>query len=386
MKICIINTFFPPQQVGGAEVSVSLLAKALVEAGHSVAVISLHPEKDEKLADWNGVRAWYLPLDNIYWPGHAARPSAWRRLLWHLGDIWNLRAARRIARILDTEKPDVVHTNNLTGFSVAAWHEAKKRGIRLVHTLRDYSLLCPRATLYHKGRDCASRCAPCAILSFPKVAASRGVDAAVGVSRFTLEAHTRRGCFPDASRAVIFNPSDVPFAPPKVRAGGTLRFGYLGRITQEKGVALLLEATQRLECDWRLSIAGTGNTAYIAGLREKYASDAIAWLGRVHAAQFFDEIDVLVVPSLWAEPFGRVIAEAAARGVPVIASDAGGLEEVMALGLSGRIVKAGDVDALARAMQAYSLAQAFVPQTEESRCRAFAPATVAQLYLQCYSG
>ena len=79
-------------------------------------------------------------------PKGSEKPALLDRLKWHLGDTWNRKAARRFGRILDIEKPDVVHTNNLTGFSVSLWSEANRRNIRIVHTLRDYSLTCKRST------------------------------------------------------------------------------------------------------------------------------------------------------------------------------------------------------------------------------------------------
>ena len=56
------------------------------------------------------------PLDNLYWPYEGgAKPAGLKRIAWHLIDMWNLKAAGRFAPLLDEFKPDVVHTNNLTG-------------------------------------------------------------------------------------------------------------------------------------------------------------------------------------------------------------------------------------------------------------------------------
>jgi len=59
---------------------------------------------------------------------------------------------RAMGKILDKEKPDVVHTNNITGFSIAIWHEVHKRNFRLVHTLRDYYLLCPKNSMFSQEK------------------------------------------------------------------------------------------------------------------------------------------------------------------------------------------------------------------------------------------
>ncbi len=352
MKICMLNTLFPPNIVGGAEKSVSLLAENYVKKGHSVAVISLHNSPEEKTEDWNGVRAHYLPLDNIYWPYTAeVKPSAIKRLWWHINDIWNGRAATRVGRILDDEKPDVLHTHNLTGFSVAVWWEAKKRGIRLVHTLRDYSLLCVRASLFNNGKFCQKRCASCWSLSAAKDCATVLVDTVIGVSRFTLHEHIMRGYFKKAEQDVIFNKADVnPAAPKHIRknASGEMIFGFLGRMENEKGVEVLLHACEQLPvAGWKLLLAGSGRDVYVGALKEKYKHLPIQWLGFVQPDVLFDKIDLLVVPSIWQEPLSRTIIESAVRGIPVLASNAGGQPELLALGIPGIVYPAYDVEALA---------------------------------------
>jgi len=149
MRIVIVNALYAPLILGGAERSVTLLAEELARCGDQVSVITLHPDPEETVETLNGVRVYRLPLDNRYWHyGQGARPAPAARLLWHIGDVWNRRAAERVGQILDHERPDVVHSNIITGFSVSVWQEVKKRNIRLVHTLRDYYLLCSRSALF----------------------------------------------------------------------------------------------------------------------------------------------------------------------------------------------------------------------------------------------
>src|SRR5580693_6450239 len=148
MKILVISTLYPPHVIGGAEKAAAMLAEAMVDKGLDVVVISLHPEAEERVEERNGVRVYRLPLDNFYWPfNRAKKPGALSRIAWHVREMWNRKAARRIGRILDIEVPDVVHTHNISGFSVAAWREVKRRNIHLVHTLHDYYLMCSRYSL-----------------------------------------------------------------------------------------------------------------------------------------------------------------------------------------------------------------------------------------------
>src|ERR1700723_31439 len=128
MKILIISTLYPPHVIGGAEKAAAELAEALVRRGHAVVVVSLHPESSEVVEDRNGVRIYRLPLDNFHWPfGRREKAGILRRLAWHIQEMWNPVAARRIGKILDAEMPDVVNTHNVCGFSLAAWREVKRR-------------------------------------------------------------------------------------------------------------------------------------------------------------------------------------------------------------------------------------------------------------------
>src|ERR1035441_7831333 len=178
-------------------------------------MVSLHPGSNEIVEDRNGVRVYRLTVDNFYWPfGLKQKPNAVWRLAWHFRDMWNRKAARRIGRILDIESPDVVHTHNVCGFSLAVWREVKRRKVRLVHTLHDYYLLCPRTTLFRSGSDCKKRCLDCIVLTFHRRALSRLPDSVVSVSQHTLDEHIRRHYFEEVPTTVIHNihgPAKTPF-------------------------------------------------------------------------------------------------------------------------------------------------------------------------------
>ena len=115
MRILVISVLYPPIQVGGAEKAAKLLADAFARSADQVVIISLHPGDSEAVEEQGDVRIYRLPMDNLYWPfGTDGKPRRADKLLWHLRDIWNRKAASRVARILDIEKPDVVHTHNLS--------------------------------------------------------------------------------------------------------------------------------------------------------------------------------------------------------------------------------------------------------------------------------
>jgi len=337
MKVLLIGTMYPPYVFGGAEKAIATLSQALVRGGHEVVVLTLHPGASERMEERNGLRIYHLPLDNVYWPfAQQQRPGCWLRLAWHFHEMWNRKAAARVGRILDLEKPDVVHTHNIIGFSVSVWYEVKRRRIRLVHTLHDYYLLCPRTTLYRGGKSCESRCLGCRLLTANRRKASQCPDEVVSVSQFTLDRHRRAGLFDKAASRVSYNIQSTEHAAVQREAtaatSDVLRFGFIGRIEPEKGVEILLEATRHLVTpEWRLKIAGHGTEAYTSRLRRKYTDERIDWLGFAPASEFYPQVDVVVIPSQWEEPLGYVCVESLHEGKPLICARVGGLPEIAQL-------------------------------------------------------
>jgi glycosyltransferase involved in cell wall biosynthesis len=301
----MVNTLYPPLVVGGAEKSVSLLAEALARSGDEVSVATLHPGRTTEVEERNGVRVYRLPLANIYWPfGRGRKRGVPAKMLWHLLDCWNPVAARRFGRVLDAEKPDVVHTNNVLGFSAAIFGEVKRRRIRLVHTLRDYSMVCARGTLFRDGRICERRCADCALLTANRKLLSRRVDAVVANSEYVLGAHEGRGWFRGVPGEVIYNIAEAAKAGAAAkdaddgdfRDDDTLIFGFIGKIEEEKGIEVLLRATELIgRPGWRLRIAGKGLDGYVAALRRRFADERIEWLGFAEPGEFYRSIDVSVI-------------------------------------------------------------------------------------------
>src|SRR5260370_9454803 len=112
--------------------------------------------------------------------------------------------------------------------------------------------------------------------------------------------------------------------------GDIVRLGVLGRVSPEKGIEVLLDELRRdSTLKWSLSIGGAGDADYLAKLKATHDDRGVSFLGHVVPADFLQSIDILVVPSKWNEPFGRVTVEAYSHGVPVVGANTGGIPEVI---------------------------------------------------------
>lgn len=327
--------------MGGAEVSVQILAEALCDQGHEPIIITTTGGL-ARTDEVNGITVHRLSPHNLYWSTNAQHHKHVLKSFWHLLDIYNSIMLRDVGRILRAEKPDVVHTNNLQGLSPAVWRLARRLNMPVVHTLRDYYLMCPKTTKYRVGSRCAASptdtCAICDLYSLPKRRMSHMVDTVVGISRFILDQHVNRLYFKSAIKYVIPNPVhiDVDIGPRK-KGHSPVTFLYLGQLEPMKGIEYLLASFQ-LDLNARLIVAGRSRTrAYEERLRSEYAQPNIHFVGFVDPAEIFPKADVLVAPSLHGEPFGRGVIEAYAQGIPVIVSNRGGLPELVDYGESGFI-------------------------------------------------
>jgi glycosyltransferase involved in cell wall biosynthesis len=340
MKAVLISALYQPNQVGGAEKVAQFVAEGMVRSGHECVVVTTTDQRGVAVSQLNGVKVYYIGLKNLYWPHAREERSGLSKPLWHAIDRYNPFMAGAVGRVLDVEKPDVVHSHSLTGFSCAVWDAVKSRRLPLVHTLHDYSLICPKTSMFSNSRNCGRQCKVCAGFTGPARRASDRVDAVVGVSRFTLERHLDCGYFQRVpERLVIYNALPDRAAPVARQrdARRPLRLGYVGQLVPTKGIGqLVAEMRVWASSQCELLVAGKGAAAYERTLREQ-APPNVRFLGFVDPDEVYASVDVLVVPSLWEEPLGMIVLEAYRHGVPVIAAHRGGLPEIVEDGRTGRL-------------------------------------------------
>lgn len=350
MKILIVNSFYYPEEVGGAEKSVRFLAESLARKGHSVRVVSLG--REESVDRINDVEVQRVKIRNLYLQeARKAPPPSWKKMLWHGVDAYNPLSRRVFSHILREFSPDVVHTNTLSGFSVSIWDAARAQSIPVVHTIRDFYLLCSKSTMLKDGHSCSSQCRSCAFFCAPKMKATPRIDHLVGISEFMCRTHRQFGLFEDVPQSVIYNPYDAHEIKNRV-VDRVRNIGFIGRLDPAKGVELLIAAFRQLheqDPDLKLIIAGDGRETYIKDLQALAEDLPVTFLGRVEPAEFFEQIDVAVVPSVWEEPLGRVVIEALAYGRPVVATPVGGIPEMIDED-TGVVASSASVEGLQNAM------------------------------------
>jgi glycosyltransferase involved in cell wall biosynthesis len=193
------------------------------------------------------------------------------------------------------------------------------------------------------------------VFGAPRRRASRLPQAVTSVSHRVLDRLTAAGAFGREGQQLRVirgnNPHGALPPAPEPARGGVLRLGYIGRLDPSKGLSNLLDAVARLPPGAaRLLIAGSGPPAYVAALR-RIAPQDVEFLGQVEAALFYPRIDLLVVPSVWEDPFPRVFHEALAYGVPTLTTPLGGLPEAIEPGGTGFVAVAADAEALYRVLQ-----------------------------------
>jgi glycosyltransferase involved in cell wall biosynthesis len=321
MRVLIVNAFGASAEVGGTEKGIGLLTRNLVDRDVEVSILQAFPGEQ---------------LDGIPTTVLHGSSGSESRLRWfenHAGDLLS-RPGEHVARAIEASAPDFVHTHNLQGMGTGVWEVCRRRGLPVYHTLHDYHLLCPRVTLMRRnGEACRPSPALCGFRAARMARWAGGVSQYGGVSEFLVRTHDH--LFPGIPRHVVRNPiqpvGDAAHRPP---SSPPRTIGYLGNLTREKGVDLLLEAAPTFgELGCELSIAGGGEL-------EPDVTDAASRLPNVsfdgvvtgaRKAEFLDACDIGIIPSVWNEPGGPTHAMLEWLGArrPTLVSTRGGQGEVI---------------------------------------------------------
>jgi glycosyltransferase involved in cell wall biosynthesis len=341
------------------------LALELTELGHDVSIVATSEEASALGEHPSGLPVWSVRLRNLYWPHPASQHATMIRQLWHLIDIYNFAMRGPLGETLDELRPDAAIVHNLTGWSISALSVLSARKIPIIHVLHDHYAICVNSMMFKGGKNCVGQCVECRVMRAPHRRLGNLVDAVVGVSQYILDRHLAHGVFTNVKvKQVIHNVADPTILrlaeAPALRAKrlalgpAALRFGFIGQLSESKGIEYLLEVFAAWNGSGaELLVAGRGKPDYEAMLRSRFAGETIKFVGQVTPLDFFTAIDVLIVPSLWQENFPGVVVEGLLFGLPIIASRRGGIPELLN-NLEGNILFDPDTPgALLRAMDSY---------------------------------
>lgn len=352
MKVLIAHTRY--REPGGEDVVADAEARMLSEAGHDV----VRFERDNH------------ELDGM--PPFTAATTA----------IWSRRSARAVAALVARERPDVVHFHNtfpLMSPSVYGAARSGGAGAAVVQTLHNYRMVCPNAMLLRDGRPCtdcvgkpvawpgvvhgcyrSSRAQSAVVAAMLAANSARGtyrtdVDAYIALTAFARDQMLRGGLPADRLHVKPnFVADDLPEVLPEGDDDPARPFVlFVGRLSPEKGIALLLDAIRHAP-DIGLVVIGDGPcTSMVAELASDRTAD-VRFLGRQdpgQVASWMRRARALVMPSIWYEGCPMTVLEAFCAGTPVIAPRHGAFPGLVDDLHTGWLVEPSHWEALAAAMR-----------------------------------
>lgn len=362
MRILIVNSYYYPEIEGGAEYSVKMLAETLVKNGHKVSVICTAAE--DKQENIEGVDVFRFKSKCIVRTKECYTKNSIIRKLHRLLDIYNPFNFGILDRLVKQIKPEVIHSNGLYDISSVIWMVAKANKIHVVHTLRDYCLICEHSNMLRRktGEVCPEPSWLCKEYRRINAFLSRNVDAVTAPSQFTLDTVCNAGLFKKSEKSVIFNATDIDLEQvhknierrkAEIENKTAFTFVFIGTLVEFKGIKWLIECFESIDNpNLRLMICGKGELQdYV---EEESLKDSrikyLGFLGQQELRMVLDGADALVCPSLWNEPFGRVVLDAYQAGLPVIATNVGALPSVIENGKTGFIIGASNGSELQQKM------------------------------------
>ncbi len=355
MRILLSNKFY--YRRGGDCIYMLNLEQLLKAHGHEVAVFAMdYPE-------------------NINTPWKRYFPQNMSKLMAFTRPFGSLEVRAKFTKLLDDFRPDVVHLNNIhTQLSPVIAELTHKRCIRVVWTLHDYKLLCPRYDCLRDGKEVCELCfngdkTPCKTHKCMKGSALASMigyreavmwnrerleectDLFVCPSRFMAEKMAQGGFRKDKLR-LLCNFIDIE----KCRKDSYDKddyYCYIGRLSHEKGVGTLIEAASRLP--YRLKVIGGGPLNEELRMKNEELKGNVEFLG----FRQWDEIKEIagrarftVIPSEWYENNPLSVIEAECIGTPVLGARIGGIPELIDEGVNGMTFESGNASDLAEKIEA----------------------------------
>ncbi|HDQ22541.1 MAG TPA: glycosyltransferase family 1 protein [Candidatus Uhrbacteria bacterium] len=384
MKILMINKFF--YRRGGSEAYMLALIELLKKNSHQVIEFSMQDEKNEpsEYADFF--------IKNI---DFSKREGFIKDLKKAFCLLYSFAAKNKLEALIAQEKPDVAHLHNFNfQLTPSILSVLKKHKIPVVWTMHDYHAICPNYRLFTQGQVC-ERCKVYRYYNCYKFRCLKNdkamsflamlemylhkiilksydkIDIFISPSRFLADKVKQWGIKPDKVKH-LYNFIDLDnFQPISEHGDGLV---YFGRLSEEKGLLTLLEAMKGLG-KINLSLIGEGpQKEQILDYIEKNKLNNVYLLGYKKGLELYDLIKksrLVIMPSIWHENNPISVLEAFALAKPVIASDLGGLPELVENSKTGYLFKAGQADDLKNKIKSvYNDAEACLKLGKNARRKA----------------
>lgn len=396
LRILFVTAGYPPESLGGVELHVQGLCRALMAAGHAPHVLarSGRPGLGHLRTQRETVED--VPVTRV---GNTfVDATSVQALVAHEGiaDVFSAELARL--------RPDVVHVHHLTCLSTLIPERCRAAGVPVLMTLHDFWMGCPRGQRITAALDLCptirlQKCLPCLRELWPHLlgrgaspertagerdardlarleeyhatvrAALSACDLLVTPSAFMRRMYVDYGV-PESRIVVVENGLPVERwrrllqdRPRRRQAAGPLRVAFIGSVLPSKGPHLLIEAVRRLgdPAAFRVDVWGEvlpfhNDRGY--GGRLEQARRGLEGSVTLHGAyrnedlpEILSRADAVVVPSLWYEAFGLTVREAFLAGVPVVVAGHGALAEAVEDGRTGLHFAPGDAASLADALR-----------------------------------
>lgn len=345
MKILFCHNFY--QKKGGEDVAVANEIAMLKHQGHDVKLFSVSNEQIK---------------------------SFWQKLLVSFRLTYSAKYKKQLMRVMADFNPDIVHVHNFFPLLTPSVFDACiDMNTPVVHTLHNYRLLCPSATLFVNGQ-CNEESIKKNAYAMVKHKAYKNsyvgtyilaraierykkeklwfkkVDQFIAPSIAVKNIYVNAG-FLEEKITVKSNFIDLPkqaaVQAPKLEEKVNNQFVnkkyaiFLGRLVAEKGLRFLLDSWR--ETDIELRIYGDGPLAQFC---QTYKQENITFCGEVtseEAMQALKKAQFLIMPVQWYEPFGLVVIESLSLGVPVIASNMGAMSEIITHGQNGLLFECNNI-------------------------------------------
>lgn len=356
MRVVFFSDDFPPTSFGGAGISTFELARGVRDAGNEVyAITTCRKPEDAGVVTYEGITVYKVA---------SAYNGRWRAYK----SVCNRKVLAKLAKILDTIKPDVVHVNNI--HEHISWYSirlAKKYAKRVVFTARDtmsvtygklvtkryLETLNPKITWLDNVKQARLRYNPLRNILIKKYLAF--ADKKFAVSNALREALEKNGLdgFETLHTGIDTavwqaTQSEIDSFRARNNLAGKKVIMFGGRLSEAKGGAIAIEALAKIAREVPesvLLVAGDDSDAYAKHMHEKAKELGVGeklifsgWVARENMRIVYASADVVIVPSLYLDPFPRIVLEAMASAKPVIATPYGGAKEALKDGETGLVV------------------------------------------------